>query len=100
MMRQKRQLLVTSLMISSLLEQLIQPHQKHRTFTCAGFRNHLLGAVVVVVEHSDANPPTSGGTGEAQYFGGAIAAGEVVGELDRDVFIRETADLHGPLSTR
>ena len=79
-------------------EPLVQPNQKHRTLARASFRNHLLGAFVVVVEDADANPPASGGAGEAQHLGGAVAAGEVVGELGGNVLVEEAADLHGPLS--
>lgn len=79
---------------------LIQPHEKHRSFGRMGCRGKLLGAIMVVAEDTDANPPIAGRTGEAQHFGGAIAPSEVTGEIRGGAFMRESADLHGPFSTR
>ncbi len=57
-----------------------------------------MGAVVVVGEDANADPPVSGRTGETQDFRGVIAALEVIGELGCGGFMREAADLDRPFS--
>lgn len=59
-----------------------------------------MGAIVVVVEDADADPPVSGGAGEARDVGRVIAAGEVIGELGGRVLVGESANLYGPFSGR
>ena len=55
---------------------------------------------MVVVEDAHADPPVSRGAGEAQHFGGVIAAREMVGELGGCLLVRESADLHRPFPAR
>ena len=59
-----------------------------------------MGALVVVVEDADADPPVSGGAGEAEDVGRVIAAFEVIGEFGGGGFVGESTDLDGPFSGR
>ena len=77
---------------------LVEAHQEDCAFGGCGFGGEFLGAVVVVVEDADADPPVSGRTVEAQDIGRAIAALEVIGEFGGRGFVGESADLYGPFS--
>ena len=58
----------------------------------------MLGPGVVIVAHAHANPPIPGGTGEAQDFGGAIAARQMPRQSGGFVLVVEPADLHCPFA--
>ena len=62
------------------------------------FGGELLGAFVVVAKDAHANPPIAGRAGEAQNFGGAIAAREVPREFSGSIFMGKSANLNGPFS--
>src|ERR1700719_1913399 len=121
-MRQKRQFAVASGMISSVsigwragvkgfgdrgrggprhtAATLVEADYEDGAFGGCGFGGEFLGALVVVVEDADADPPVSGGAGEAEDVGRVIAAFEVIGEFGGGGFVGESADLHGPFPGR
>jgi hypothetical protein len=78
------------------LGALVQTHQKHGAFGGFGLRCKLLGPFMIILRHAHANPPIPGRAGKTQDFCGAVAAGEMVRHLTRNLFVRETTDLNGP----
>ena len=55
---------------------------------------------MIVVEQTNTYPPIAGGTFEAQYFGGLISPGEMLGQFCCHFLVRESSNLNGPLSRR
>src|ERR1700731_190899 len=108
-MRQNRQLL-SAVMKSLFAEnsiccaeegsrQLIQSDQKYRAFRSRGFGNQLPGALTIILEHAHPHPPIARWAREFQHLRRAIAAFKMFGKLLRRFFVRESADLHSPLSS-
>src|ERR1700688_4216471 len=82
------------------LATLVEADYEDGAFGSCRFGGEFLGALVVVVEDADADPPVSGGAGEAEDVGRVIAAFEVIGEFGGGGFVGESADLDGPFSGR
>lgn len=57
-------------------------------------------AFVVVIQHTDTNPPVSSRAFESQDFSRLIAAGDVVGEFACGFLVGHASDLDGPFSER
>ena len=54
----------------------IQPDQKYFAFSRVGVVRYFLGPLAVVLRYSDAHPPVTHRTAEAQYFRGLVTPGE------------------------
>ena len=87
-------------MNSEFLIALVKADHEDRTFRSLGFCRELLGALLIVVEDTNTDPPVTSRTGKAKHLGRVIAAGEMIGELRCDFLVRESADLDGPLAGR
>src|SRR4029077_18682625 len=78
MMRQKRQ----SVIVEGLGCQVsIQPHQVDRSCGRFSFTDQVLGALAVVVQDADSNPPVAYWTGKLGYFGTVVTAAKMISHV-------------------
>src|SRR6266545_5055102 len=76
--------------------QLIQPHQVHRSCGCFGFTDQVFGALTVVVQDADSYPPVAHWASELGHFCTVVTAAEMVDHLAGFFLVLKRANLHCP----